>query len=309
MASTYTTNNKLDKQGVGDNANTWGIFVNTDLNLIDASLDGITSVALTGASSTLTMLDGATSSVRSRVLRFTGALTANHTITVAPNTIQKWWLIRNSTTGGFSVIISQGSGSTATIPASTEAIVMADGAGAGAAVIGFNAPYFAGTVTAAGFSGSGASLTSVPPSAVTGASHVRATTATAQSLANGVATLAIFGSEEYDTLGEYNAATGRFTALSTGYYRVSATMRLQPIIASGVKTFAMAVYRNGSAYAASPGFAFDSTASILLSATVDTTVYLSAAQYIEIFITQTTGAAQTLDGFAINNHLVIDRII
>lgn len=310
MASTYTTSNKLDKQGVGDNSTTWGVVLNTDLNLIDSSLDAKTSVALAGTTSTMTLLDGAASDIRSRVIVFTGALGANHTVTVAPNTMPKWWIMKNQTTGGFSVIITQGSGGNATIPASNSwAFVIADGAGSGAAVVTVDSPSFSGTVTGGTFSGSGASLTSIPPSGIAGASHVRAKTSTAQSLPDSTQTLIVFPTEDYDTQGEYNTGTGRFTAVAAGYYRVTATIRVAAFVVAGTKTFGLSVYKNGSAIATSPGIATDSSGSVLLSASVDTTLSLVATDYVEVFAQQVSGASRVLDGSSLNNFLCIDRLV
>ena len=59
----------------------------------------------------------ATDPGRAMYLKYTGALGANCTITLAPNTISKLWFIENATTdsgssGPYSIIISQGSGAT-----------------------------------------------------------------------------------------------------------------------------------------------------------------------------------------------------
>jgi hypothetical protein len=56
-------------------------------------------------------------------------------VTLAPNTVSKVWIIENATTGGQSITISQGSGSTVTIANGTKAMVYTDGAGATAAVV------------------------------------------------------------------------------------------------------------------------------------------------------------------------------
>lgn len=310
MASTYTTSNKLDKQGVGDNSATWGVVLNTDLNLIDSSLDAKTSVALSGTTSTMTLLDGAASDIRSRVIVFTGSLSANHTVTVAPNTMPKWWIMKNQTTGGFSVIISQGSGSTATIPfGSTWATVIADGAGSGAAVVTVDAPYFSGDVSAGSFSGSGANLTNLTPDSVDDMSHVRATTSVAQAIPNSTPTIIVFGTEEYDTQAAYNPTTGRFVAPYTGYYRISATIHMAQVTTPGLVSLAVSIYKNGTIYASSPGIVETITGQTMLATSADTTMALSFSDYVEIFVTQSTGGSLALDGLARNNYLTVDRIV
>jgi hypothetical protein len=48
--------------------------------------------------------------------------------------VSKVWIIENATTGSQSITIAQGSGSSVTVATGTRAIVVTDGAGAGAAV-------------------------------------------------------------------------------------------------------------------------------------------------------------------------------
>ena len=61
-------------------------------------------------------------------------MSATRTVTLAPNTISKIWIIENATTGSQSITIKQGSGATITIPNGANKIVVTDGAGSGAAV-------------------------------------------------------------------------------------------------------------------------------------------------------------------------------
>jgi hypothetical protein len=69
-------------------------------------------------------------------LKITSAvsLTVTRTVTLAPNTVSKVWIIENATTGSQSITISQGSGATVTIATGTKAMIVTDGAGGGAAV-------------------------------------------------------------------------------------------------------------------------------------------------------------------------------
>ena len=57
-------------------------------------------------------------------------LTANRTVTFSPSDLEKTWYIKNSTTGGFSLIFKQGSnGSSVTLPNGINAIIYSDGQG------------------------------------------------------------------------------------------------------------------------------------------------------------------------------------
>jgi hypothetical protein len=114
MADTYTTSLRLQQPTVGADSNTWGTILNTDWGLVDTAVAGITSISINGLTTyTLTAVNGATDQARSAVYVFTGTLTANCTVTL-PAVTKIGWAV-NNTTGGFSVILTTGSGGTATI--------------------------------------------------------------------------------------------------------------------------------------------------------------------------------------------------
>ena len=139
MSSSFTVNNGLEKPAAGDQEGRWGGTLNTNFDIIDRVLSGVGSVALSGTTHTLTTSDGSLSDGQFKVINFTGALGANNTITISTNDQDKLYFIINSTTdsgssGPYSIIISQGSGANVTIPNGGFDIVIADGAGSGAAV-------------------------------------------------------------------------------------------------------------------------------------------------------------------------------
>jgi hypothetical protein len=123
-----------------------------------------------------------------RVIKFTGALGANNTVTIAPNTAPAYFIIENATTdsgsgGPYSVILSQGSGANVTVQNGKNAIVYCDGAGSGAAVVDALADLQVGTleVTGAAAIDGAATLgsTLAVTGAVTGSSTIQGTTITA----------------------------------------------------------------------------------------------------------------------------------
>jgi hypothetical protein len=107
------------------------------------------------ADETFTMPDATADGTRSLYLKITSAvsLTATRTVTLAPNTVSKVWIIENATTGGQSITIAQGSGGTVTIANGSKVMIATDGAGAGAAVINANFTTTTGTVTSVGGTG------------------------------------------------------------------------------------------------------------------------------------------------------------
>lgn len=135
--ATFVNNLRLKEITPGDEVGTWGFSTNTNLELI-ADGFGSGTIQLAGdANETFTMDDGAADPTRALVLNVTSAvsLTAARTVTLAPNTVNKLWIIKNSTTGGQAIAISQGSGANVTIQNGETKIVYSDGQGSGAAVI------------------------------------------------------------------------------------------------------------------------------------------------------------------------------
>jgi len=110
MASTFSTDLKLELMATGENSGTWGTKTNTNLNLVQQAIAGFESIAITSTNTTLLMTDATISTARNAVLRFTGAITANCTIFVASG-IEKTYTVDNATTGAFTVALNQVGGS------------------------------------------------------------------------------------------------------------------------------------------------------------------------------------------------------
>lgn len=123
MPSTATTRNRFEKQAAGENSNTWGAKVNTVFDMLDACLDGVVDIVTAGATTTLTNVDYTADQAKNRVLNCTGT---GGTV-VIPNA-EKAYLVRNAATGD--VIISTGSGTTATVPAGFTLWVFSTGSNA-----------------------------------------------------------------------------------------------------------------------------------------------------------------------------------
>jgi len=110
MASSYSTDLKLELMVTGENSGTWGDKTNTNLNLLQQAIAGYQSIALTSTNTTLAMTDATISDARNAVIEFTGTLAANSTVYVASG-IEKTYTIKNSTTGAFTLALNQVGGS------------------------------------------------------------------------------------------------------------------------------------------------------------------------------------------------------
>ena len=80
MASTYTTNIRLTKQGDGDNANTWGEILNNVISLVDQAVGTYTTITVGATSSVaLTANQGSGDQSRSAILELSGSVGGAHT--------------------------------------------------------------------------------------------------------------------------------------------------------------------------------------------------------------------------------------
>ena len=122
MASSYSTDLKLELMVTGENAGTWGDITNTNLNILQQSIAGYESVALnatTGA--TLAFSNGVISNGKNAVLNLTGTLTSSVNV-IIPDGVEKTYTVKNATTGSFAVIFKTTSGSGATWAAADKGV-------------------------------------------------------------------------------------------------------------------------------------------------------------------------------------------
>ncbi len=153
--ATYTASNAIKKITTGDESGSWGNSTNNNFDIIDRAANGFVSISLSSTSYTLALSTTAVlSNGHYKAVRFTGTPGGTCTVTLEQNDKARMYMILNSTNQSLS--ITQGSGANVTILADKSAIILADGAGSGAAVTDFTAlvsiseldGITAGTVTA-----------------------------------------------------------------------------------------------------------------------------------------------------------------
>ena len=109
MASSYSTDLKLEIQVTGENAGTWGDITNTNLVILQQAIAGYSGISIAGGvgNTDLTFSNGLTSNGKNAVLELTGTITGNRTVTIttASGVTNKVYVIRNSTIGAFTVTV------------------------------------------------------------------------------------------------------------------------------------------------------------------------------------------------------------
>ena len=120
MASSYTSLG-VELQVTGENAGTWGDKTNTNLTLLQQLVGGFNQTSTAGGAGTtaLDVVDGnTTGTAQQNMIELTGTITGNRVITI-PLDIERMYIIRNSTSGAYTVEFKYvtGSGSSFTFAA------------------------------------------------------------------------------------------------------------------------------------------------------------------------------------------------
>ncbi len=93
MASTFSSDLKLELMATGENAGTWGTKTNTNLELVQQAIAGVQSITLSsGGTKTLVMSNASISDARNMVIKFaTITLASSSTVTI-PDSIEKFYI-------------------------------------------------------------------------------------------------------------------------------------------------------------------------------------------------------------------------
>jgi hypothetical protein len=131
MASTYSSNLKIELMGTGENSGTWGNITNTNLGTaFEQAVVGLGNPDyLSDANLTITITNSnAAQAARALVLNVTssfGSLSTTRELVVP--TIQKQYIVQNNTTGGQSITVKTSAGTGITVPNGRKAHLYVDG--------------------------------------------------------------------------------------------------------------------------------------------------------------------------------------
>ena len=129
MASTFSTSQKFELIATGEKAGLWGSTTNTNLELVEEAVGGYLSLDVASSDQTLTIANGASSNGRNMIIKFTGTLAGNRSVTV-PDSIEKMYLIEDGTsrsTSDYTLTFKTASGTGVTMPVGSKMVVYSDG--------------------------------------------------------------------------------------------------------------------------------------------------------------------------------------
>jgi len=131
MASSFSTNSKLELITTGEKAGLWGSITNTNLQILEQLSTGYLSLNVASSDQALALDNGATSNGKNIYIKLTGTLAANRTVTI-PDTAERVMVFEDATTRESSgsiktLTIKTVSGSGVTVPSGATVLVYSDG--------------------------------------------------------------------------------------------------------------------------------------------------------------------------------------
>jgi microcystin-dependent protein len=126
MPSTYSTALRLELIGNGEQAANWGNTTNTNLGtLLEQAITGVSTITMTDANYTLVSGNGISDQARNAVVIMSGTLTATRNVVVP--TSNKFYAVRNATTGGQSILVKTSAGTGVTLANGFTQLMYCDG--------------------------------------------------------------------------------------------------------------------------------------------------------------------------------------
>jgi len=129
MASTYSSDLKLEIVATGEKAGLWGTITNTNLQILEQSASGYIEIDMAGANITLDLTDGATSNGKNIYLKLSGTLGGDRTLTM-PAGSERVWIISDETVRGTSnrtLSVLTASGTAQPVPPGASLLCVSDG--------------------------------------------------------------------------------------------------------------------------------------------------------------------------------------
>lgn len=125
MPSSWTPSLRLNKQFPGENISLWGDYLNDQVfTPVDYAIAGWLTKAITG-DYVLTTANGSPDEARAAMLKFTGSLAANSSITIP--SVSKSYFAYNATDKALT--FTTGAGATVTVDAGDKTVIDCDGSG------------------------------------------------------------------------------------------------------------------------------------------------------------------------------------
>ena len=129
MASSTSTDLKLELITTGEKSGTWGTITNTNLQILEQASSGYLSLAVGAADVALSLATYATSNGKNLYYKLTGTLTANRTVTM-PDTSERVFIVEDTTdrsASNYTLTVKTVSGTGLALPVGSTTVLYSDG--------------------------------------------------------------------------------------------------------------------------------------------------------------------------------------
>ena len=129
MASTYSSDLKLELMTTGEKSGTWGTITNTNLQQLEQAASGYLSLAVGSADVALALSNGAVSNGKNLYYKLTGTLTANRTVTM-PDSAERVFIVEDATarsSSNYTLTVKTVSGTGLALPIGSTTVLYSDG--------------------------------------------------------------------------------------------------------------------------------------------------------------------------------------
>ena len=129
MASSTSSDLKLELITTGEKAGTWGTITNTNLQILEQAASGYFTQNIGSADLALALSTYAVSNGKNLYYKFTGTLTANRTVTM-PDGAERVFIVEDATarsSSNYTLTVKTVSGTGVTIPIGAKIVLYSDG--------------------------------------------------------------------------------------------------------------------------------------------------------------------------------------
>tara|TARA_A100001015_G_scaffold302806_1_gene391497 strand:- start:203 stop:922 length:720 start_codon:yes stop_codon:yes gene_type:complete len=129
MASSYSTNLKLELITTGEKSGTWGTITNTNLQQLEQAVSGYISIDVAASDVALALSNGAVSNGKNFYVKLTGTLAANRNVTF-PDSSERVFIIEDGTartSNSYTLTVKTASGTGIVIPVGSKSLLYSDG--------------------------------------------------------------------------------------------------------------------------------------------------------------------------------------
>ena len=129
MASSTSSDLKLELITTGEKSGTWGTITNTNLQVLEQASSGYFTSNIGAGDLALSIAQYATSNGKNLYFKFTGTLTANRTVTM-PDSVERVFIVEDATvrsSSNYTLTVKTVSGTGVAIPVSAKIVLYSDG--------------------------------------------------------------------------------------------------------------------------------------------------------------------------------------